>query len=96
MQNKDEPTLKRYIVEYWETQPVHNLRRVIMEVMSDIDIHKMNTYQVEEHTTEYLDIRNTEYGDPTDFEDIEIIEDLTHEINPPDVEDIDPNAGRGK
>ncbi len=96
--------MNKYLVRVWVEEVVYNLRTVWVEADSFQSIQNMDNQEFDLAIHEFVDILDTEYWcyneAPWDMDSIELDEEHTDNIIPsdekPDVEDIDPNAGRGK
>tara|TARA_R100000656_G_scaffold8684_1_gene9680 strand:+ start:202 stop:492 length:291 start_codon:yes stop_codon:yes gene_type:complete len=96
--------MNKYLVRIWVEEIVHNLRTVWVEADSFESIQAMSSPEFEHAIDEFDDVIDQDYGgiepDMWDLESIELDAEHPDNIIPsdekPDVEDIDPNVGRGK
>jgi hypothetical protein len=96
--------MNKYLIRIWVEEIVYNLRTVWVEADSFESIQAMNNQEFEDAIDEFDDVIDHDYGsiepDMWDLETIELDDEHIDNIIPPDekpdVEDIDPNAGRGK
>ena len=67
--------MKQVKILYWETQEIWQQRSVIIEVNDDISNKQILLFKqddLEASIVEWIDVCNTEYGDVTAIQDIEI------------------------
>ena len=95
--------MNKYLVRVWVEEVVYNLRTVWVEADSFSDIQNMNNQEFDMAITDFDAIHDQEYGDASDAWEIdsitlemESIDNIIPSDEKPDVEDIDPNVGRGK
>ena len=96
--------MNKYLVSVWVEEVVSNLRTVWIEADSFTHIQAMNNQEFEDAIDEFDEVIDQDWGgtepDKWDLETIELNDEHSANITPsdekPDVEDIDPNAGRGK
>ena len=94
--------MNKHIVTIWVKEVVFNLRELECEAPSFAHLQAMTPAEFAESIEDYHDVIDTDWGgvdDEYDLESLHLLESL-EEVIPadelPDVEDIDPNAGRGK
>jgi|TARA_Y100000296_G_C5090654_1_gene214646 hypothetical protein len=95
--------MNKYLVRIWVEERIWNLRSVWVEADSYSNIKNMDNQEFDLAIHEFEDIIDQEYGDNSDawdMDSVELVEEHPDNIIPsdekPDVEDIDPNVGRGK
>jgi len=97
--------MNKYLVRVWVEETICNLRTVWVEADSYEIIQAMESPEFIDAICDWDDIVDQEYigsseSDLWDMESIELDAEHPDNIIPsdelPDVEDIDPNAGRGK
>ena len=96
--------MNKYLVRIWVEETVCNLRTVWAEADSYEALQAMTSAQFIETITDFEDVIDQDYcslePDMWDMETLELDDEHIDNIIPPDelpdVEDIDPNAGRGK
>ena len=94
--------MNKYLVRIWVEEKVHNLRAVWVEADSFSDIQNMDKQEFADSIYDFDDLIDQDFsgGDEVwDTDSIELDSEHPDNITPsdekPDVEDIDPNAGRG-
>lgn len=96
--------MNKYLIRIWVEESLHNLRTVWVEAESFSQIQGMSQEDFTESIYEFEDVIDQDYGTTTDdvwdMESLELDDEHLDNITPPDelpdVEDTDPNAGRGK
>ena len=96
--------MNKYLIRIWVEECLHNLRTVWVEAESFSQIKGMSQEDFAQSIYDFDDVIDQDYGTTTedvwDMESIELDEEHSDNITPPDelpdVEDKDPNAGRGK
>lgn len=96
--------MNRYLVSVWVAENIWNHRTVWIEAEAFDAITNMNAQAFVNAIYEFEDIIDNEYEgsfqEEWDLDTIELCSEHPDNIIPsdekPDVEDIDPNAGRGK
>ena len=96
--------MNKYLIRIWVEESIHNLRTVWVEAESFSQIQGMSQKDFAESIYEFEDVIDQDYGTTTDdvwdMESLELDDEYLDNITPqdelPDVEDTDPNAGRGK
>ena len=96
--------MNKYIIRIWVEESIHNLRTVWVEAEAFSQIQGMSQKDFVESIYEFEDVIDQDYGTTTDdvwdMESLELDDEYLDNITPqdelPDVEDTDPNAGRGK
>ena len=96
--------MNKYLIRIWVEETLHNLRTVWVEAESFSQVQGMSQEDFAESIYEFEDVIDQDYGtlavDVWDMENLELDEEHIDNITPPDeapdVEDKDPNAGRGK
>jgi len=96
--------MNKYLIRIWVEESLHNLRTVWVEAESFSQIQGMSQEEFTESIYEFEDVIDQDYGTTTDdvwdMESLELDDEHLDNITPPDelpdVEDTDPNAGRGK
>ena len=96
--------MNKYLIRIWVEESLHNLRTVWVEAESFSQIQGMSQKDFAESIYEFEDVIDQDYGTTTDdvwdMESLELDDEHLDNITPPDelpdVEDTDPNAGRGK
>ena len=96
--------MNKYLVRVWVEEVVFNLRSVWVEADSFESIKTMSNNDFFTAIYDYVDVIDTDWSSPEpdlwDMTSIELDEEHPDNIIPsdekPDVEDIDPNVGRGK
>ena len=96
--------MNKYLVNVWVSENIWNHRSVWVEGLSFHEIQNMTPQEFVNSIYEFEDILDQEYGSQSleelDMDSIELDAEHPDNIIPsderPDVEDIDPNAGRGK
>ena len=96
--------MNKYLIRIWVEESLYNLRTVWVEAESFSQIQGMSQEDFAESIYDFDDVIDQDYGTTTDdvwdMESLELDEEHSDNITPPDelpdVEDKDPEAGRGK